>query len=77
MIGSINYQEQLLKSHDMFLFQNNAKNAREGLTMSLFGHGKNVPKKSHSAENIEKGDPLILSGFVGYVKKVKNQRGTL
>ena len=23
-----------------------------------------------------KGDPLVSSGFVGYVKKVKNERGT-
>ena len=23
------------------------------------------------------GDPLVSSGFVGYVKKVKNERGTL
>ena len=30
-----------------------------------------MPKK------IERGDPLGMSGFVGYVKKVKNDRGTL
>ena len=30
-----------------------------------------MPKK------IERGDPLESSGFVGYVKKVKNERGTL
>ena len=30
-----------------------------------------MPKK------IERGDPLVSSGFVGYVKKVKNERGTL
>ena len=30
-----------------------------------------MPKKNW------KGDPLESSGFVGYVKKVKNQRGTL
>ena len=24
---------------------------------------------------IERGDPLVSSGFVGYVKKVKNERG--
>ena len=28
-----------------------------------------MPKK------IESGDPLVSSGFVGYVKKVKNERG--
>ena len=30
-----------------------------------------MPKK------IERGDPLVSSGFVGYVKKVKMKRGTL
>ena len=30
-----------------------------------------VPKK------IERGDPLVLSGFVSYVKKVKTERGIL
>ena len=30
-----------------------------------------MPKK------IERGDPLESSSFVGYVKKVKNERGTL
>ena len=28
-----------------------------------------MPKK------IERGDPLVSSGFVGYVKKVKKERG--
>ena len=36
---------------------------------------KNFEKKSHNAEKIERGDPLISSGFVGYVKIVKNERG--
>ena len=31
---------------------------------------------SHNAEKIERGDPLVSPGFVGYVKKVKkNERG--
>ena len=34
-------------------------------------------KKSHSAEKKLKGGTLESSGFVGYVKKVKNERGTL
>ena len=37
---------------------------------------KNFRKKSHNAEKNQKGDPLVSSGFVGYVKKVKNERGT-
>ena len=31
---------------------------------------RTVPEKK-----IERGDPLESSGFVGYVKKVKNERG--
>ena len=32
-------------------------------------------KKSHNAEKkIERGDPLVSSGFVGYVKEVKNEK---
>ena len=32
-------------------------------------------KKSHSAEKkIKRGDPLVSASFVGYVKKVKNER---
>ena len=38
---------------------------------------KNFPKKSHNAEKIERGDPLVSSGFVGYVKIVKMKGGTL
>ena len=37
----------------------------------------NFWKKSHSAKKIERGDHLVSSGFVGYVKKVKTERGTL
>ena len=33
-------------------------------------------KKSRTEpEKIERGDPLVSSGFVGYVKLVKNERG--
>ena len=38
-------------------------------TLKNFQKSRTVPKK------IEKGDPLVSSGFVGYVKKVKNERG--
>ena len=27
------------------------------------------------SKKIERGDPLVSSGLVGYVKKVKNERG--
>ena len=39
--------------------------------LKIFEKKRTVPKK------IERGDPLESSGFVGYVKKVKNERGTL
>ena len=35
-----------------------------------------LEKKSHFAEKIKRGDHLISSVFVGYVKQVKNERGT-
>ena len=38
-------------------------------TLKIFKKSRKMPKK------IEKGDPLFSSGFVGYVKKVKNERG--
>ena len=38
---------------------------------------KNFRKSRTVAKKIERGDPLVSSGFVGYVKKVKNERGTL
>ena len=34
-------------------------------------------KKSSSVPKIQKGDPIVLSGFVSYVKKGVNERGTL
>ena len=40
-----------------------------------FGTLKNFGKKSHSAEKNQKGDPFVSSGFVGYLKKVKNEEG--
>ena len=39
---------------------------------------KNFRKKvAQCRKKIERGDPLVSSGFVGYVKIVKNERGTL
>ena len=32
---------------------------------------------SHKAKKIQRGDPLGTSGFVGFLDKVKNERGTL
>ena len=36
-----------------------------------------VKKFRKSAEKNQKGDPLVRAGFVGYLEKVKNERGTL
>ena len=38
---------------------------------------KNFRKKVAQCRKNRKGDPLVSSGFVGYAKKVKNERGTL
>ena len=38
---------------------------------------KKTWKKVSQRQKIEMGDPLVSSGFVGYVKKVKNERGPL
>ena len=34
-------------------------------------------KVAQCRKKMERGDPLVLSGFVGYVKIVKNERGAL
>ena len=44
---------------------------------TFWGHLKIFEKKSHSAENNPKGDPLGTSGFVGFLEKVKSESGTL
>ena len=38
---------------------------------------KNSAKSHTVPKKIERVDPLVSSGFVGYLKKVKNERGTL
>ena len=43
----------------------------------LLRHQKSFRKKLQNADKNRKGDPLVLSGFGGYAKKVKNERGTL
>ena len=37
---------------------------------------KNFRKKVAQCRKNQKGDPLASAGFVGYVKKVKTERGT-
>ena len=42
---------------------------------ALLRHLKNSGKKvAQCRKKIERGDPLVSSGFVGYVKKMKNER---
>ena len=51
-----------------FLLQN-IKKTRKGDSFQTL---KNFRKKSHNAEKIiERGDPFVSSGFVGYVKSKK------
>ena len=53
------------------LLQSNKK--LEGGT--LWGHLKIFEKSRTVPKKIERRDPLVSAGFVGYVKKVKNERG--
>ena len=51
----------------------NTKKTRRG---DPLGTLKNFREKvAQCRKNIEWGDPLVSSGFVGYVKKVKKERG--
>ena len=49
------------------------KKTRRG---TLWRH-ENFRRKSYSSEEKSKGRPLVSSGFVSYVKKINNERGTL
>ena len=55
------------------------KRSRESLTKPKMTHEVSQSRKKFRTvpKKIERGDPLILSGFVGYVKKVRNEWGTL
>ena len=55
-----------------YILLQNIKKLEKGTLLrhlKVFKKSRTVPKK------IERGDPLVPSGFVGYVKKVKNERG--
>ena len=47
----------------------------KNLKVGPFGDRKNSKKKSHSAEKIQRGDPVVPSGFVSYVKNWVHERG--
>ena len=49
-----------------YILLQNIKTLERGDPLGTF---KKLEKESHSAEQNQKGDPLVLSGFVGYVKK--------
>ena len=51
------------------------QNIKKLETRDSFETIKNFRKKSHIAEKIKRGDLLVPSGFVGYVKNVKNEKG--
>ena len=48
---------------------NNSKGGSVADIKKFSKESRAVPKKN------QKGDPLVSAGFVGYVKKVKNERG--
>ena len=53
-----------------YILLQNIKKTRKGDSFETL---KNFRKKSHNAE--KKSNLLVSSGFVGYGKKVKNERG--
>ena len=57
-----------------YILLQNIKKLKRG---TLLRHEKNFEKSRTVPKKIERGDPLVSSGFVGYVKKVKNEGGTL
>ena len=58
---------------NIYLVAKYQKKTRKGDSFETL---KNFRKKSpNDAEKNRKGHPLVSSGFVGYVKKVKNERG--
>ena len=58
-----------------YILLQNIKKLERG---TLLRHYKKFSKKvAQSRKKIERGDPLVSSGFVGYVIKLKNERGTL
>ena len=60
-----------------YILLQNTKKTRKGDSFETL---KNFRKKSHNVEKKSKGqitNPLVSSGFVGYVKIVEIKRGTL
>ena len=55
-----------------YILLQNIKKLERG---TLLRHLKNFEKSRTMPKKIERGDPLVSSGFVGYVRKVKNERG--
>ena len=61
---------EFINIHSDAKFQKNSKGGP-------FGDIKNFRKKVAQCRKNPKGDPLGTSGFVGFLGKIKNERGTL
>ena len=76
----MSHSAEIVKEGTLFDFQTcillqNNKKLKRGPFGNIYKFSK---KESHSAEKkFERGDSLVPSGFVGYLEKVKNERGTL
>ena len=57
-----------------YIMLQNKKKFERGI---LLIHQKNFEKMLHNVEKNRKGDLLVSSGFVGYGKIVKKERGAL
>ena len=55
-----------------YILLQNIKKTRKGDSFETL---KKFRKSPQCRKKIERGDPLVSFGFVGYVKKVKNERG--
>ena len=57
---------------------NNINSVAKKLKGELFPDIEKVSKKSRTMpKKIKKGDLLVSSGFVGYVREINNETGTL
>ena len=65
----MSHSAEKCKRRDPLGFINIYSVAKYQKTQKIFEKSRTMPKKNR------KGGPLVSSGFVGYVKKVKNERG--
>ena len=55
-----------------YIMSQNIKKLERG---TFLRHKKIFEKSRTMSKKIKRGDPLVSSGFVGYVKKVKKMKG--